>query len=103
MVSRCGKFLSSSCFKESQVWPRVTLLTVPSLCAKLPGRSLSVKASGLLVTGVPPSDFEVAKHGNAASLVQSALDEASQTKLAALKKDWMQLRSLLPRFRRKLN
>ena len=33
------------------------------------GRSLSVKASGLLFTGVPPSDFEIDKHGNAASLV----------------------------------
>lgn len=33
------------------------------------GRSLSVKASGLLFTGVPPSDFEIAKHGNAAGLV----------------------------------
>ena len=33
------------------------------------GRSLSVKASGLLFTGIPPSDFEIAKHGNAAGLV----------------------------------
>ena len=33
------------------------------------GRSLSVKASGLLFTGVPPSDFDVSKHSNAASLV----------------------------------
>ena len=33
------------------------------------GRSLSVKASGLLFTGVPPSDFEISKHGNAANLV----------------------------------
>ena len=33
------------------------------------GRSLSTKASGLLFTGVPPSDFDVSKHGNAASLV----------------------------------
>ena len=33
------------------------------------GRSLFVKASGLLFTGVPPSDFEIAKHGNAAGLV----------------------------------
>ena len=80
----------------------MTLLTVPSLCAKLPV-VVCLLRSGLLVTGVPPSGFEVAKHRNAASLVQSALDEASQTKLAALKKDWMQLRSLLPRFRRKLS
>ena len=39
------------------------------LVAEVLGRSLSTKAQGLLLTGVPPKDFDLAKCGNAATVV----------------------------------
>ena len=40
-----------------------------SLVAEVLGRSLSTKAQGLLLTGNPPSDFDITKCGNAAVVV----------------------------------
>ena len=39
------------------------------LVAEVLGRSLSTKAQGLLLTGNPPSDFDITKCGNAAVVV----------------------------------